>query len=177
MPTGGDAAAHGQRPRALATSPDGRLVYVAVFESGNGTTVLGGGIDLTQAGTLAFPPNVVDEPTSPYAGQNPPPNAGTSFVPAMTPGLPTPPGTSLIVRRDAAGKWMDDNGGDWSDFVDGANADLSGRQPGWTLTDKDLGVLDTQSGIVSYHRGLMNICMALAVNPVSAESCQALLER
>src|SRR5262245_9045746 len=31
----------GERPRAMATSPDGTKVYVAIFESGNGTTILG----------------------------------------------------------------------------------------------------------------------------------------
>jgi len=160
----------GQHPRALAVSPDGRQVYAAVFQSGNGTTVLGGGIDTTtQPGTLAFPPNVVDDPGGPWGGQNPPPNAGSTFQPPMAAGLPQPPGTSLIVRRDAAGRWLDDNGGDWSDFVGGPQAALSGRLPGWTLPDRDLAALDTASGAVRYYTGLMNICMALAVNPKSGD--------
>ena len=159
----------GQRPRALATSSDGSRVYVAVFESGNATTVLGGGIDETQPGTLGFPPNVVDEPSGPWGGVNPPPNSGTVFEPPLAPGLPTPPGTSLIVRRDAAGKWFDDNGGDWTDLVSGANAGLSGRPVGWDLGDKDLATIDTGTFAVSYERGLMNVCMTLAVHPISGD--------
>lgn len=129
-------AIDGQRPRALATSPDGSRVYVAVFESGNATTVLGGGIDENQIGTLNFPPNVVDEVSGPWGGVNPPPNSGPVFEPAMTAGLPAPPGTSLIVRRNAVGQWFDDNGGDWTDLVSGPNAALSGRPVGWDMGDK-----------------------------------------
>lgn len=159
----------GQRPRAMAVSPDGREVYIAVFQSGNATTVLGGGLDPAFAGTLAFPPNVVNDPTGPWGGLNPPPNSGTVFEPPMTAGLPLPPGTSLIVRRTAAGKWMDDNGGDWTEFVSGSKAALSGRPQGWDLSDKDLAILSTTTGSVRYERGLMNICMALAVNPRNGE--------
>ncbi|MBL7650453.1 MAG: hypothetical protein JNK74_30260, partial [Candidatus Hydrogenedentes bacterium] len=61
-------------PRALAVSPDGQTVYAAIFESGNKTTILGGGIDLPQ-GILNFPPNVVSLASTPYGGQNPPPNS------------------------------------------------------------------------------------------------------
>lgn len=35
----------GEEPRAMAVSADGSEVYVAVFESGNGSTLLGGGLD------------------------------------------------------------------------------------------------------------------------------------
>jgi DNA-binding beta-propeller fold protein YncE len=34
---------NGEDPRALAVSPDGQTVYAAVFNSGNASTVLGGG--------------------------------------------------------------------------------------------------------------------------------------
>ena len=63
----------GEDPRALSTSPDGSEVYVAVFESGNGTTILGGGL----VDDNSYPPNVVNNPDGPWGGQNPPPNAGT----------------------------------------------------------------------------------------------------
>ena len=46
----------GEDPRALAVSPDGMSVYAAVFESGNGSTLLGGGQD---SDALSFPPNVL----------------------------------------------------------------------------------------------------------------------
>ena len=78
-------AIDGEDPRALAVGPSGE-VYAAIFESGNGTTVLGGGIDPAQAGTLAFPPNVVDHPSGPWAGVNPPPNAGARLRASDQPG-------------------------------------------------------------------------------------------
>ena len=47
---------HGSDPRALAVSPDGRWVYVTIFESGNGTTLL------RQA--------PVSDPRGPYESEN-----------------------------------------------------------------------------------------------------------
>src|SRR5688572_26914506 len=66
-------AIDGERPRAMAVSPDGSRVYVAIFESGNGTTVLG-----RRLTTVATPaqPGPVDDPTGPHGGKNPPPNSG-----------------------------------------------------------------------------------------------------
>jgi len=156
----------GEDPRAIEVSPDGSRVYVAVFESGNGTTILGGGIDPNVAGTLAFPPNVVSDPLGPYAGQNPPPNAGAGFDPPVANGtLPV----GLIVRKDENGRWMDDNGGDWTDFVSGSQAARSGRVVGWDMPDRDLAVIEANSGSVSYETRLMNICMGLGVNPATGE--------
>ncbi len=126
----------GEQPRALAT--DGAHVYAAIFESGNATTLL--------------PMAIVNDPTGPYAGQNPPPNAGSQFSPPMTAGLPTPPPSSLIVRRAANGKWRDVNGADWSSLV------------AWDLLDHDLAILPVANpASVSYASGLMTVDMALAV--------------
>jgi len=164
-----EVSVDGEDPRAMAVSADGTKVFVAFFESGNASTVLGGGA-LTMAGrVIGFPPNVVDEATSPHGGVNPPPNSGASFVPARNGANPTEPRVSLIVKRNASNQWMDDNGGDWTDFVTGANASLSGRIPGWTLPDNDVAVIDASSLAVSYATGLMNICMAMAVNPASGQ--------
>ena len=94
----------GLHPRAATLSPDGRTLYVAITESGNGTTIL-----------LA---ETVSDPTGPYGGVNPPPNAGPGFSPPMTDGLKTPPAVGLIVRYNpATGGWLDDNGVDWRQFV------------------------------------------------------------
>lgn len=153
-------------PRALAVSPLCDRVYVAVFESGNGSTILGGGQD-ESVGNLGFPPNVVNEPASPYAGANPPPNDGASFSPPQNPGNPTPPRVGMIVKQDGAGQWMDDNGGDWSALVSGPQASLSGRPVGWQLHDRDLAVIEVNDLSVSYVDRLMNVNMALGVNPVS----------
>ncbi len=80
----------GQKPRALAASPDGRRVYAAIFLSGNGTTV-------------------VHETTVAARGL-PLPTAISVTVAA------TPPATGLIVRQ-SGGRWVDDVGGDWTDAV------------------------------------------------------------
>ncbi|MFG0285209.1 MAG: YncE family protein, partial [Phycisphaerales bacterium JB039] len=93
-------------PRAMAVSPDGSQVYLAIWESGNGSTILGGGIDPAVAGVLAFPPNVVSDPAGPYAGLNPPPNDGAGFSPPLGAGAANPPAVGLIVRKDDAGRWM-----------------------------------------------------------------------
>jgi len=147
----------------MAVSTNGEEVYVAIFESGNGTTVLGGGA----GDPIASPPNVVNDPAGPWNGLNPPPNDGSGFKPPFNPLLPAPPGVSLIVRLDGAGMWMDDNGGDWTNLVSGNQAQKSGRPVGWELLDHDIAVLDANTLSVSYVDGLMNLNMALAVNPVT----------
>jgi hypothetical protein len=68
----------GEDPRALAISQDGRYVFAAVFESGNGSTVLGGG--RATSDRLAYPPNVVSPPDGPYSRVNPPPNDGDKLT-------------------------------------------------------------------------------------------------
>lgn len=147
-------------PRALAVSADGRFVYAAIFESGNATTILGGGLLTINAGL----PNVVSDARGPYGGRNPPPNAGQAFDPPMN-AAATPPPVGLIVRRDAAGRWRDDNNGDWTQFVSGPLASASARRPGWNLPDRDIAVIDTSTLSVRYISGLMNIGMALSVRP------------
>ncbi len=164
-----DVAIDGEDPRAMAVSADGTKVFVAIFESGTPTTVLGGGALEMGGRVIGFPPNVVDEPGGPWGGVNPPPNSGASFNPPQNPANPTPPRVSLIVRRNDAGRWMDDNGGDWTDLVTGPNAGLSGRLPGWDLVDHDVAVIDAATLAVGYATGLMNICMAIAVNPANGE--------
>ncbi len=129
----------GEDPRALATNASGSTVYVAIFESGNGTTVVD-----RQA---------VSAPFGPYGGQNPPPNAGAVFDPPLNPALPAPPPVALIVRKGAAGGWMDDNGVDWSGLVN------------WDLHDHDVAMIDVGTLAVTYASGLMNLDMHLAVKP------------
>ncbi len=157
----------GESPRSLAVSPDGAQVYCAIFDSGNNTTILGGGSLNLGAGNLAFPPNAVSDPVGPYAGVNPPPNAGTGFSPARSAAASTNLPVGLIVRKDSAGRWFDDNNRDWTSLVSGANAARSGRPVGWDLADHDCAIIDASSLSVSYSRGLMNICMSVGVNPVT----------
>ncbi|MFO0830449.1 MAG: hypothetical protein U0637_01275 [Phycisphaerales bacterium] len=155
----------GEDPRMLAVSPDGQTVYAAIFESGNNSTVLGGGAAVSS--TIGFPPNVVSLASGPYGGVNPPPNSGTGFMPPRNAAAGTPPAVSLIVRKDGSGQWMDDNSHNWTAWVSGANASASGRVPGWTLADDDVAVISTGTLGVAYAHGLMNICMALGVNPAT----------
>ncbi len=157
----------GEDPRSLAVSPDGLTVYAAVFESGNATTILGGGADGGM--TIGYPPNVVNNPAGPWLGVNPPPNNGMLFEPPLRPGNPVPPRVGLIVRKNEQGRWMDDNGGDWTALVSGNQAPLSGRVVGWDLPDRDLAAIDADTLSVNYATGLMNICMAVGVNPANGE--------
>ena len=159
-------AVKGDRPKAMAVSPDGSRAYVAIFESGNASTILAP--KLTPLDVRPGP-SVVAHPEGPHHGQDPPPNRGTNFYPAIAPYLDpnTLPRGSHIVKKNEAGHWMDDNAGDWTEFVSGSKAAESGRVAGWDMPDLDLGVIDTSTHAVTYAKGLMNLCMALAVNPVS----------
>lgn len=164
---------HAEDPRAMAVSPDGANVYVAVFESGNGSTIIAGGNDGTLGG---FPTNAaMEDPTNPYGGVNPPPNDpldvnGDSnlFIPPKA-ANGTAPKVGLIVKKDAGGAWRDDNGADWTPWISGAKSALSGRPAGWDVTDRDVAIIDTSTLAVTYAERLMNICMALAVNPGTGE--------
>ena len=164
-----EIAIDGEDPRALAASADGSKVYAAIFESGNASTILGGGG--TRGG---FPPNVVNDASGPYGGTNPPPNDGSGFNPAIRPeylpgGAAPAPAVGMIVKKDAAGRWMDDNTGDWTALVSGPQAASSGRRVGWDLPDHDVAVIDTATLDVTYATGLLNLVMAVAVQPASGE--------
>ncbi|MCI0634421.1 MAG: hypothetical protein L0206_10985, partial [Actinobacteria bacterium] len=156
----------GEDPRAMAVGANESEVYVAVFESGNGSTALGGNPGV--GGTAgAFPPQVVSDPGGPYGGENPPPNDGDAFSPAQASGNGVPPEVSHIVKKNAEGLWVDENGRDWTALVSGDLADASGRPIGWDLPDHDVAVIDAETLAVDYVDRCMTMCMALAVNPKS----------
>ena len=155
-------------PRAMAVSPNGKTVYVAIFESGNRSTVLAGGFDVgEQDNRPTIPRNVVSDPDGPYGGQNPPPNRGAAFEPPIASNLPTPPPVALIVKKNPAGRWLDDNAGDWTEFVSGSMASRSKRVSGWDVLDRDVATINAKSLRVGYIEGLMNLVMAVAVNPAT----------
>lgn len=158
----------GDRPKAMALSADGSEIYVAILESGNASTIITGGF----SGLERTPqPSVVDLTEGPHGGLNPPPNFGTNFSPVINPKIPAtnaPPRVGMIVRKQA-GRWLDDNKGDWTEFVSGTNSFLTGRVPGWDIADHDIAVITATNGAVRYIRGLMNICFDLSVNPVSGK--------
>ncbi|MBL0028884.1 MAG: beta-propeller fold lactonase family protein [Rhodanobacteraceae bacterium] len=129
----------GEEPRALARSADGSRVYVAFFESGNGSSIVG--------------INQVSNPNGPYAGQNPPPNSGNTFSPALNPANPPAPTAAQIIRVDDQGVWRDDNGRDWSTLAPGR------------LHDHDVAIVDTATQGITYADRLMTTVMALGVAP------------
>ena len=153
---------NGKDPRALAVSADGTTVYCAFFQSGNQTTLMTGGK------ANPFEVDLVRRPEGPYGGQDPPPNSGANFVPPLNPNNPPPPPVSMIVRKNAAGHWMDDNNGDWTIFVSGALSTLGGvggRVSGWDMPDRDVAVVNATTLAVTYQTQLMNMLMAMAVQP------------
>lgn len=168
-PAGGvmnEIAIEGRDPRALAVSADGTKVFAAIFTSGNGTTILGGG---AENGIITFPPNAVSDSRGPYGGVNPPPNKGNDFFPVRNTAAGTPPKVGLIVKKNAAGMWFDDNNHNWTRLVSGDLSSASGRPAGWDVVDNDVAIIDAASGNVTYATRLMNLCMALAVNPANGK--------
>ena len=185
---------NGEQPRALAVSNNKLTVYCAFFESGNATTVLNGndffsfqhgtfaggaprkGICSPQGGCTVIP-NDVTNTGGPYGGAVSAaagivPNAGTGFNPPLNAGNPpTPESKSLIVRKNAAGQWMDDNGGNWTAMVSG-NVAGKARMNGWDMPDRDVAVIDAVSPTttpVAYQTRLGNILMNMAVNPATGQ--------
>jgi YVTN family beta-propeller protein len=180
----------GQQPRALAVGPNGSggtNVYVGIFESGNGTTAITGGKD-----DAPYEVDLARSPSGPYGGVSPfPDNVNASLnkytslyapVTTVTPNVltsaftQTPPPVSVIVRRQAPANsgalptWLDENGKDWSIFINGSLAQqgtLADRVAGWDLIDRDIAVVNTSTNAVTYQGGPLNMVMALAVNPAT----------
>ena len=155
----------GEDPRAMAVSPSGDRVYVGIHTSGNNTTVLHGD-------ALGFMQDVIHTPGAPWGGAFAQvPNSAAGYTPAYNPnnvGFP-PPETGLIVRKDAAGRWLDDYSGpggpqDWTQIVTGGQFD---RVANWDLYDHDLAVIDTTANppTVTYAKTAMNIVMSIAIHP------------
>ncbi|MEM7199954.1 MAG: beta-propeller fold lactonase family protein [Planctomycetota bacterium] len=156
---------HGKDPTAMAVSPNGDRVYVALRTSGNRTTVLAGGQGMM--------PNVVSDPSGPHNGANPPPNvpASSSWDPALNPKLDPNdlPEAALIVRQPTVGgAWVDDTGADWTPFVSGASAPQYGRVQNWGMADHDVAIIDATASTfsVTFAKDCMNIVSAIAIQPI-----------
>ena len=65
------------------------------------------------------------------------------FDPPLLVSDPSPLETSLIVQKNSKGRWTDDSGSDWTDFVSGGRAADSGRVEGWDVIDHDVAIIDT----------------------------------
>ncbi|HKG12182.1 MAG TPA: DUF4214 domain-containing protein [Pyrinomonadaceae bacterium] len=118
----------GKQPRALARDAAGGRVFVSVFESGNQTTI-------------------VPEPTVTANGGLPPPS------PAMLPGLPPAPRTSLIVKWNGS-DWVDELNRSWNAFIPYRLADIdvveiNASQSSPTITAGVRGV-GTHNGNMSF---------------------------
>ncbi len=133
----------GDKPRALAVSPDGRQVYAAVFHSGNQTTALSEGV-VCNGGAQA-PPCMVAGVT--YPGGLPAPNTNHEGRRG--------PETGLIVKYNGS-QWLDELGRDWSNGVR------------FTLPDLDVFTLDANTlETVTSVSGVGTILFNIAVNPQS----------
>ncbi len=137
-------------PRALAASPDGKLVFAAAFLSGNGTTVL------HDQAVEPFFTMLIDD----------------GFI---APGLPPPfgardpaPPAGLIIRRESDGdRWLDPAGRDWSPRVR------------FDLPDRDVFVIDAVADPpreVRSIRGVGTVLFNIAVNPANGRLAVSNLE-
>ncbi len=166
----------GEDPRMLAVNAAGTSAYAAIFESGNSSTIL----DTSTVNNVG--PYDPDGPGG-QLPRNPPFNNGVpgtawvadgvSVVPNdfTVSGAGQPPRVALIVKKNAAGSWRDDNNANWTQFVTGVNAAASGRPTGWDLLDNDVAILTSAGSFNSatYATRLMNHVMALGVNPADGE--------
>lgn len=130
----------GDRPRALAVSPDGATVYAAVFHSGNRTTTLSEGVvcDGGPTAVCATGPGGLPAPTTNFMGQR-------------------APEVGLIVRFDAAtSRWVDELDRDWS------------AQVRLDLPDHDVFAIDAEA-LTETERfsGVGTVLFAMAVNPAT----------
>jgi DNA-binding beta-propeller fold protein YncE len=96
----------GDSPGALAVSPDGAIVYAAVFKSGNQTTALGESLICDGGPSAGTCESMPGELTSP--GGLPAPNEDAESIPQ--------PEVGLIVKYDGTA-WRDEDGRDWSNQV------------------------------------------------------------
>ncbi len=146
----------GDKPRGLAASPDGSVVYAAVFRSGNRTTSVSGAL-VCDGGAGASP--------CPGDGVRMPGGLPAGFLPG---GLPAPnqnhagvpaPETGLIVRFDeAAGEWRDELGRNWNNAVR------------FQLPDLDVFSIDASAptpAAIDAFAGVGSVLFNLAVNPAT----------
>ncbi len=131
----------GDKPRALAVSPDGRQVYAAIFHSGNQTTTVSEGV-VCNGGAQAAPCNVGGVV---YPGGLPAPNTNHEERRG--------PETGLIVKYNGS-QWTDELGRDWSNAV---RFDL----PDLDVFTVDANTLET----VASMSGVGTILFNMAVNP------------
>ena len=147
-------------------SPSGDRVYAAIFESGNASTILGGGA--RTAG--AFPPNVVNDPTGPVRRAEPAAERRRGLQSADRSGAPGAAGRRAH-RQEGRCRPLDRRQRRRLDRP-GQRLERAaiGTAVGWDLPDRRRrGHRRRAPSPSATSRGLMNISMALAVNPASGE--------
>jgi YVTN family beta-propeller protein len=140
----------GDTPRALAVSPDGSRVYVAIFHSGNRSTTINAG----------FVPNGGAATTGPLDCSAPPgglPAPNTNFQ-----GIPGPE-VGLIVKFDGA-HWVDERGRCWDSVVR------------FSLPDRDVFAINATNdpptpvaGAPGNWQGVGTILFNMIVNPTNGD--------
>jgi DNA-binding beta-propeller fold protein YncE len=134
-------------PRALTVSADGSKVYAAGFKTGNQTTVITETLVTDNGGVPKATLNVDTD------GDGIPEAHMTDVNGNMQ------PLTSLIVKF-IDGKWVDEDGKDWSDLVK------------FNLPDKDVFVIDANADVpaeISHYSGVGTILFNMITNPVNGK--------
>ncbi len=135
----------GDRPRALATTPDGSTVYAAVFRSGNRTMTVGEFLVCDTDDTNA--PCIINDVE--YPGGLPPPKTSFDGTRSREAGL-------IVGWNSLTGKWEDELGRDWNNAVR------------FTLPDFDVFAIDASGSIPvegSSISGVGTVLFNMIVNP------------
>ena len=134
-------------PRALAVSADGSKVYAAGFKTGNQTAIIPEVVITDNGGVPLASLNVDTD------GDGKPEAHMTDTAGNMQ------PLTGLIVKF-VDGKWQDESGKDWSNFVN------------FNLPDKDVFVIDANAEIpaeIDHYSGVGTIIFNMVTNPVTGK--------
>jgi sugar lactone lactonase YvrE len=139
----------GDKARALAVTPDGTTVYAAIFFSGNQTSVISSMLPCPGVNNTGF-------------GSTTPCSQSGNTVPGSAPGPATnyagipAPRVAVIVKKSAAGQWLDAAGLDWSGIVQ------------FDLPDQDVFAIDANSlATKSVYSHVGTTLFNMVVNPQS----------
>ncbi len=136
----------GDRPRALAASPDGSTVFAAVYRSGNRTVPISEGVVCNGSG-----PCTVQGTTYP---------AGRPFPETNFQGIPSRETGLIVGFNDLNGRWEDEVGNNWSPAVR------------FSLPDLDVFEIDANAATPFETRafsGVGTILFNMIVNPANGK--------